>query len=131
MKLLLVAVGVAASLAPALARAADLEVLVRDAKGAPLANAVVTVKPEHGGALPAHYGDPLVLTQRDLQFAPFVLIVPQGGEVRFPNEDSVRHQVYSFSPAKTFELKLYGRDQTRTLRFEKTGLVALGCNIHD
>jgi hypothetical protein len=51
--------------------------------------------------------------------------------VAFPNHDPFRHHVYSFSPAKTFELKLYGHDETRTVRFDKTGVVALGCNIHD
>jgi len=43
----------------------------------------------------------------------------------------VRHHVYSFSPIKTFELKLFGKDQTRSVRFDKPGVVALGCNIHD
>ncbi len=49
----------------------------------------------------------------------------------FPNRDTVRHQVYSFSPAHPFELKLYSRDETRTVRFERVGVIALGCNIHD
>jgi hypothetical protein len=57
--------------------------------------------------------------------------VPAGGAVSFPNRDPVRHNVYSFSPAKPFELKLYGRDETRSVKFEKAGVVALGCNIHD
>jgi hypothetical protein len=66
-----------------------------------------------------------------MTFDPFVLIVPVGAEVAFPNQDTVRHHVYSFSPAKTFELKLYGQDETRTVRMDKAGVVALGCNIHD
>ncbi len=49
----------------------------------------------------------------------------------FPNLDPIRHHVYSFSPAKTFELKLYAREQSHTVRFDKAGIVALGCNIHD
>ena len=60
-----------------------------------------------------------------------MLIVPVGAVVAFPNRDAVRHQVYSFSPAHPFELKLYGRDETRSIRFDKAGVVALGCNIHD
>jgi hypothetical protein len=71
------------------------------------------------------------MEQRDLQFRPFVLIVPVGSDVSFPNHDTVRHHVYSFSPAKTFELRLYGHDETRRVRFDKAGVVALGCNIHD
>jgi hypothetical protein len=71
------------------------------------------------------------MAQQNIRFDPFVLIVPVGAEVSFPNYDKVRHHVYSFSPAKTFELKLYGHDETRTVRFDKPGTVALGCNIHD
>jgi hypothetical protein len=53
-----------------------------------------------------------------------------GTAVTFPNRDSVRHQVYSFSPAKRFELPLYtGVPQAVT--FDKPGVVILGCNIHD
>jgi hypothetical protein len=57
--------------------------------------------------------------------------VPQGATVGFPNLDAVRHHVYSFSSAHTFELRLYGRDETRTVRFDNPGVIALGCNIHD
>nr|QQZ50020.1 hypothetical protein JKL49_25860 [Phenylobacterium glaciei] len=60
-----------------------------------------------------------------------MLIVPVGSNVNFPNKDNVRHHVYSFSPTKKFELKLYGRDESRSVLFDKAGVVALGCNIHD
>ena len=45
--------------------------------------------------------------------------------------DATRHHVYSFSPAKRFELKLFARDQTRSIRVDKAGIIAIGCNIHD
>jgi len=100
--------------------------------GKPVANAVVMVKPQGGSPrTPIRFPWPYRVAQREMQFEPFVLIVPVGAEVAFPNFDEVRHHVYSFSPAKTFELKLYGRDQTRTVRFDKAGVVGLGCNIHD
>src|SRR5262249_4619853 len=51
--------------------------------------------------------------------------------VAFPNLDTVRHHVYSFSAPHPFELKLYGKDETRTVKFDKAGVIALGCNIHD
>jgi len=73
----------------------------------------------------------MVVEQRNMQFRPFVLIVPVGAEVAFPNHDPFQHHVYSFSPAKTFELKLYGHDETRRVRFDRVGVVSLGCNIHD
>lgn len=71
------------------------------------------------------------MAQKNMQFDPYVLIVPVGAEVSFPNLDLVKHHVFSFSPAKTFELKLYGRDETRSVRFDKPGVIGLGCNIHD
>jgi hypothetical protein len=66
-----------------------------------------------------------------MQFHPFLTIVPVGSDVSFPNFDNTKHHVYSFSPAKKFELKLFAKDQSRTVHFDKAGVVALGCNIHD
>ena len=114
------------------ASASDLVVTVLTRGGKAVPNAVVTVRPQGSlsrGAI--RFPWPYVMAQKDMQFEPFVLIVPVGAEVAFPNLDEVRHHVYSFSPAKTFELKLYSRDQTRTVKFDKAGVVGLGCNIHD
>ena len=72
-----------------------------------------------------------MVSQKNIQFHPFLTIVPVGADVSFPNFDPTKHHVYSFSPAKRFELKLFARDQSRTVHFEKAGVVALGCNIHD
>jgi plastocyanin len=116
-------------LAPLPAIAGDVAVTLRTPQGKPIANAVVTIEAPHAG--PIRFGWPLVMAQQHLQFDPFVLIVPVGADVAFPNRDAVRHHVYSFSPAKTFELKLYGQDQARVVRFDKPGVVPLGCNIHD
>jgi plastocyanin len=109
--------------------AGDIAVTVRDPHGAPVADAVVSVDAKASG--PIHFPWPYVMAQKDIQFHPFVLIVPVGADVSFPNFDNVRHHVYSFSPAKTFELKLYGHDETRVVHFDKPGIVQLGCNIHD
>ena len=116
-------------LLPTTALAGDLVVSVRTPQGKPVADAVVTVAASRTG--PIRFAWPYRMAQHDMQFEPFVLIVPVGAEVAFPNLDKVRHHVYSFSPAKTFELKLYGRDETRTVKFDKPGVIALGCNIHD
>ena len=121
----------AALLAPC-ARAADLQVILHDAKGRPVHDAVVTYYPQGGvGSAQIRFDWPYRMAQQNLQFDPFVLVVPQGATVAFPNRDAVRHQVYSFSPAHPFELKLYGRDETRTIKFDRAGVIALGCNIHD
>jgi plastocyanin len=117
---------------PIAARAADLTVEVRNTAGKPVPDAVATVYPEQGGRTgPVRFDWPMEMVQQNLQFHPFVLIVPAGAVVAFPNRDDVRHHVYSFSLAHPFELKLYGRDVTRTVRFDHPGAIALGCNIHD
>jgi plastocyanin len=119
-------------LTPCVAAAGQLAVTVKDATGQPVANAVVTFAPAAGGRpAPAKEPGRYVVTQTEVRFDPFVIVVPVGAEVDFPNKDKVRHHVYSFSPAKKFELKLYGRDETRHVTFDQPGVVALGCNIHD
>ena len=111
--------------------AAPLTVRVVDAKGRPVRDAVVTVRPNRGGATPLRQSGRYTVAQKDMQFHPYVLVVPAGASVSFPNHDATKHHVYSFSPAKRFELKLFARDQSRSVRFDKPGVVALGCNIHD
>src|SRR3954454_8654773 len=110
--------------------ASPLSVRVVDASGRPVRDAVVTLYTA-GTAHPAHAGGRFLVSQKDLQFHPFLKIVPVGAGVSFPNFDPTRHHVYSFSAAKKFELKLFARDQSRTVHFDKAGVVALGCNIHD
>jgi len=115
--------------APALAAPVTVTVAVSGSDGRPLAGAVVTLDMP-GVAAPRPRGS-YAVEQRDIQFQPHVLIVPVGASVGFPNRDKVRHHVYSFSKAKHFDLKLYGREDTRTVTFDQPGPVALGCNIHD
>ena len=119
-----------ASAASALA-AAPLSVRVVDASGHPVRDAVVTLYPAGAAARPARGESHFVIAQKNLQFHPFLTIVPVGAEISFPNLDPTKHHVYSFSQAKKFELKLFARDQSRTVQFPKAGVVALGCNIHD
>jgi plastocyanin len=71
------------------------------------------------------------ISQKNRTFIPFVLAIPKGAKVDFPNLDRTRHHVYSFSEAKPFELKLYVGQAEAPILFDKPGLVALGCNIHD
>ena len=71
------------------------------------------------------------MQQIDKQFHPHVLPVSIGTSVEFPNADNVKHHVYSFSDAKTFELELYDDFQGKPISFDKPGIVELGCNIHD
>jgi plastocyanin len=71
-----------------------------------------------------------VMNQLNLQFEPHVLVVPTGSTVVFPNKDTVLHQVYSFSPIKRFDRPLF-RGTPEPVLFDRTGVVAVGCNIHD
>jgi len=116
---------------PAAAYAADIDVQIRGIDGKPVADAVVSV---HLMGRPTPRTRPAgtyVIDQQDIQFRPFVTAVPVGASVTFMNHDTVRHHVYSFSPAKRFELKLAGKQQNRSVLFDKPGIVPLGCNIHD
>ncbi|UXY51468.1 methylamine utilization protein [Pseudomonas tohonis] len=108
--------------------AATLQGEVVDGHGQPLGNAVLSLKGPAGSAAIADTG---VMDQRDKQFAPYVLAVHTGTAVSFPNSDNIRHHVYSFSPAKRFELRLYQGTPAAPVVFDKPGVVVLGCNIHD
>lgn len=117
------------------AQAARLEVEVRDREGQPLAEVVAWIEPGPGNPSPsAEPAAPvaLVMDQRKRQFTPYVLPVRRGSTVIFPNSDPINHHVYSFSPAKRFELRLHHQgDSAQQVRFDTPGLVTLGCNIHD
>jgi plastocyanin len=107
--------------------AGSLEVIVKDDKGAPASDAVAFAVGAASTA-PKKHG---VVDQRDKQFVPYVTAVQVGTAVTFPNSDNIRHHVYSFSPAKKFELPLYSGVPAEPVVFDKVGFVTLGCNIHD
>lgn len=113
------------------ASAATLSVVVVDQTGRPIRDAVVSARPLAGPSGSARFAVNKVMGQRNIQFAPGTLVVPVGTTVSFPNYDKVRHHVYSFSKAKKFELKLFGRDESRSVTLDAPGTVAVGCNIHD
>ncbi|BCT93989.1 hypothetical protein LYSHEL_30160 [Lysobacter helvus] len=117
------------ALAP-LARAGTLSVAVTDQAGRPVADAVVTVI---GPAAPAVRTAPATRTidQKSLTFMPFVEVLRPGDSVVFHNSDATQHHVYSFSPVKAFEFVVVPGARSTPLVFDKTGIVAVGCNIHD
>lgn len=112
------------------AQAASVQLQVHDSAGRPLADAVVFLESREARALvkPARNG---AIAQVDKQFSPSVTVVTVGTAVEFPNRDTVRHHVYSFSPVKTFELKLYAGTPANPVSFDRPGVAVLGCNIHD
>jgi plastocyanin len=94
------------------------------------ANVVVYFTPKHKQGLVVSQNI-AIMDQVDTQFLPHILAIQKDTQVRFPNSDSIKHHVYSFSPAKTFELQLYKELQAAPLLFSNLGSVELGCNIHD
>lgn len=116
---------------PGAAIASSLTITVTDAGGQPLGDAVVALYADEGAGSGSVAAAEAIMDQRDRQFMPHVLAVRTGTLVRFPNSDNIRHHVYSFSPAKRFELRLYHGTTAEPVQFDQPGKVALGCNIHD
>ncbi len=119
----------AATLAAA-AGPATLTIHARTPKGEPVADAVVSLHPLDGAAVPppAAAGE---VAQQNQEFTAYVTVVQAGTRVVFPNKDTVQHHVYSLSKARKFELPLYNPGQNESIVFDTPGLVTLGCNIHD
>jgi plastocyanin len=109
--------------------AASIEVIVRNASGVPVADAVVYALP--GSGVDEKGSRAAAIEQIDREFVPYVSVIQTGTSVSFPNRDSIMHHVYSFSPAKPFEIKLYTGKSPGQILFDKPGVVTLGCNIHD
>lgn len=117
--------------APALSQTG---VTIVDQNNQPLPNAVIEYTPlqtTHLSTTQSLEEQIYVMDQINKEFEPHVLIIPENSLVSFPNSDDIRHHVYSFSPAKKFELKLYAGKPKSPVRFNKTGVVVMGCNIHD
>ena len=112
------------------AQAGSLEARVTTPVGAPLEDAAVVLEPLSGATL-AERPPAAAIEQRNREYAPYLTIVQTGTAVDFPNRDPFKHHVYSFSPAKVFEIKLYAGKPAKPVMFDKPGEVALGCNIHD
>ena len=117
----------AARAAPAAELRLDL-VGTENGTSAPLADAVASL---HAPAAPRASGATAVIDQRNAMFVPAVVGIQAGTLVTFPNSDNTLHHVYSFSPAKTFQLPLYSGKRADPVLFDKPGVVTLGCNIHD
>ncbi|MFY9810016.1 MAG: methylamine utilization protein [Aquabacterium sp.] len=105
-------------------------IVVRNESGQPVHPAAVSVFVD-GTPARAAKGAQGQMAQRDKAFVPTLLVVQTGTPVSFPNFDTVRHHVYSFSPTKPFELKLYAGTPVAPVVFDRAGTATLGCNIHD
>ncbi|MEQ8954850.1 MAG: methylamine utilization protein [Gammaproteobacteria bacterium] len=113
--------------------AQQLTLTITDDEGSPLPDVVVEVLLD--GAQSNSAGEPAMfeIDQLDKEFVPSVTAITVGSQVSFPNSDDILHHVYSFSPARTFNIPLYGRGENNSFfeTFNQPGLVEIGCNIHD
>lgn len=122
--------GLVGVLTPVAALAAALEASVQTRGGRAVEDAAVVLEPvDH--ALPAKKSRKATIVQQGREFKPYLTIVQTGTAIDFPNKDPIKHHIYSFSPAKTFEIKLYAGKPANPVVFDKAGSIALGCNIHD
>lgn len=109
--------------------AAQLELTLKDSQGNLQQDAVVALIPVKKEI---YTDSPTVaIDQVNKQFIPNVMAIRVNTQVRFPNSDDIRHHVYSFSPAKKFELRLYHGTPSEPVLFDQPGTIVLGCNIHD
>jgi plastocyanin len=122
--------GAVAAAAAGRAAAGPVEVRVIQGDGRPLAGAVVFLEARDARP-PITPPQGVEIAQADKRFVPEVTVIPVGTAVTFPNRDGVRHHVYSFSPAKKFEIKLYVGTPASPVLFDQPGVAVLGCNIHD
>jgi len=107
--------------------AANLQVKVVDNNSEPVEFAVIYINESSKNQA----DNTLIIDQVDKEFIPYVTAVRRGSSINFPNNDDIRHQVYSFSKSKQFELPLYSGNEFRPVVFNESGAVALACNIHD
>jgi plastocyanin len=118
------------SLLSTFATAAELDVTVADARGGAVQDAVVSVRGGNG-VPPAHATTTRPIDQRNETFIPYVEIFRPGDSVVFRNSDRTRHHVYSFAPAKSFEFVIAPGENTPPVVLDRSGEIAVGCNIHD
>ncbi len=116
------------------ASAAELKVQVNDDKGHPVGDAVVTVLPQSAAQKIPDRSAPSatrIIDQKDETFIPYIQVFRPGDKVLFRNSDKMRHHVYTFSPLKAFEFVLVPGESSKPLELDQTGVIAVGCNIHD
>lgn len=110
---------------------AEVSVVVKDAKGEAVPDAVIALYALDAAPAADPATAPVEIVQKDQEYSPFVTVVRVGTEVVFPNQDDIQHHIYSLSRAKRFEKPLYAPGAHESVVFDQPGIVTLGCNIHD
>jgi plastocyanin len=91
---------------------------------------VVYLETAPRGAFEERDGGHAVMNQRNETFVPHVLAITTGTTVDFPNSDRIYHNVFSLSKSKPFDLGRYARGKSRSVRFDRPGIVRVFCDIH-
>jgi plastocyanin len=126
-----IATALALFAATANAETGGIRVRILDSEGQAVPQVVVSARFLDAGKPVVTEAKIATMNQRDLAFQPHILVVESGTKIRFPNEDDVRHHVYSFSKSKKFDMTIASGQVNGPLTFDKAGVVTLGCNIHD
>ena len=108
-----------------------LTVTISNQSGDAIEYAVISAFPQnrpHDSPIPSSV---LMVDQVDKRFIAHVTPIQTGTAINFPNHDQIRHHIYSFSSAKSFEIPLYKGMPMKPIVFDQAGIVSLGCNIHD
>ena len=116
------------------AHAAGLVVQINNDKGHPVSDAVVTVLPQDATQkVPDRHApsSTKIIDQKNEMFDPYIATFRPGDKVLFRNSDEMRHHVYTFSPLKPFEFVLVPGESSKPIELDQTGVIAVGCNIHD
>lgn len=124
--LLLALTGLAAG-----AHAGTIEVTILDRDDNPVPDVAVFFEAPPFAKAVASAGATAIMDQYDKRFVPHLLVVQTGTSVEFPNSDTIAHHVYSFSHPNHFKLPIYKGDAHPPVTFNESGIVILGCNIHD
>jgi len=83
-----------------------------------------------GGSLPPKSAVTRVIEQRNTRFEPDLAVIPVGSSVQFPNSDPIFHNVFSLSGTRSFDLGYYPKGDSRTVKFDRSGIVQVYCHIH-
>jgi len=89
-----------------------------------------TVVMLEGGNLPAPAPVSATIEQRNTRFDPDLIVIPVGSIVQFPNFDPIFHNVFSLSGTQPFDLGFYAKSQSRSVKFNRPGIVQIYCHIH-
>ena len=95
-----------------------------------LRRAVVYLETAPAAALESREPVRARMDQRNETFLPHVLTIDQGTLVDFPNNDTTYHNVFSLSKTRKFDLGRYARGKSKSIRFDRPGVVRIFCDIH-